>query len=691
MPKNEPNHLASQSRANDIQMPRHSVIIFYGRFSLSDLQDNSIDQQLRSCREEAKKHGQVISDEWVFSDEGVRGAEESRPELDRMLGLIRSGAINCSDLYIFDTSRLARDIEIAARLQRFFDYHKIRVHYVANGMVSGNPGFNLQHAMFSAFDQQFSATLGKHVRRGQIGQLEMGYAAMARCYGYDHVPDMDPRYADSFDARRRRGVNAVINPAQAEVVRMIFQLYRTGWGYNAIARRLNEMGIRSPRRPTRNKVRKWSTSSIRTILSNSRYTGRVRHGLMETTRHPESRKLVHQERDESEWKQYTFEDLRIISDEEFDEVQRIRASRDTLGDRRKTGGLNKAKGVYVFSGLLYCDLCGSNMTICQPDTYMCPTAYKHAGCNNKMKLNRTSLERDLMERLVRTVRKARSFKQIVDAVMAEVDRQRKEAEKTSHANNLNRGGLETKLVSVTREIDGLVNAIARHGHSDALLKALGEREAEKKLIGQQLDACMRVAPEPVERSEVEGMLSDALENLADILLGDPIICRKEIRKRIKRLVLTPSTFEGHPAYLLSGDIQLFSRDDAKMLGSNGSITADHFLLSLSGTVLKLDSRGKVLRITTAASPKPSCSTEGPLPKSPEAAELSEGDTEAIWREVASMDVEAFLAKVESSSRGPSAVEEIEWDDPGTEAEESSCVYDARFGGLRLAARDAASL
>ncbi len=201
-----------------------------------------------------------------------------------------------------------------------------------------------------------------------------------------------------------------------------------------------------------------------------------------------------------------------------------------------------------------------------------------------------------MERLVRTVREATSFNEIVDKVMAETDRQRKEAEIASQANNRNREGLEARLAKVTWEIDGLVNVIAQHEHSDALLQALGVREAERKQIGQLLDECTRVAAEPLERSEVEDMLSSALEELADILLADPAICRKEIRKRIDRLVLTPSTFEGQPAYILSGDIQLLQRDNPKMLGCNGSITAEHFWHRLSGMLLKLDSRGKVLRI-----------------------------------------------------------------------------------------------
>jgi hypothetical protein len=589
MPEVGPEHSETSP-----QNQAENIAWFYGRYSDTELQNkDSIDQQLLASRTDAAKQGQVIPQERVFADAGIRGSEDDRPELNRLQNLIRSG-VKCIDLYIFDTSRLARDREIAARLQKFFDFHRVRVHYVANGMISGNASFNLQHAIYSAFDQQFSRTLGENVKRGHRHRFETGYFAGARCYGHRHVPDIDPACADSYNRRRRRGVWVELDPVESEVVRVAFRLYRGGKGYTSIARYLNEQGIRSPRRPTRNSIRCWSASSVRTILSNERYIGIVRLGVLETLKDPDTKKVVHRKRPEAEWKTYHAEGLRIVSDEEFYAVAKLRASRDT----RKTGGLNKAKGVYIWSGLLKCGVCEGSITICQPGIYMCSTAYKKGGCTNRMKLSRLALERDLTELLVRMVREARSFDAMVEAVAQEVNRQQEEAEKAAKAASANRETVEVKLSSFNKEISGLVASLIQHGFSEAISTALREREAHKKLLLQQIEKAENKEVTYFTREQVAEFLSSGLSEMAEILLADTKTCREEIHKRVSHLMLTPVTLENHPAYEISGDLRLFNEEKAKILGCNGSITVKHFglNLNLSGLILKLEANGNILRI-----------------------------------------------------------------------------------------------
>ncbi len=595
MPRNPPKHPV-QPFSPDQGLPS-GEILFYGRFSLADNENNtSIAQQLRACREAAAKDGHEIPDDCAFADHAVRGSVEDRPGLNRLFDLLRSRAIKCTDLYIFDTSRLARDEELAMKFQKFFNFYKVRVHYVANGMVSGTAGFDLQHVIFSGLDAQYSKTLGQNVRRGQIDQLERGYAAMARTYGYKHVDDIDPAHADSFDRRNRKGVLAVLDPEQSEVVRLIFRLYLAGKGYDAIARYLNENGIRSPRRPTKSRLRLWSTTSVRTILTNERYIGNIHYGKLATVRDPETRKIVHQKRPEGDYRKFHFEELRIVSDAEFEAVRKLRASRDTLGAQRKSGGLAKGKGTYIWSGLLKCGRCGGPINVCQPDTYMCSTYYRRGGCTNETKLNRLALERDLTEYLVRMVREARSFDSMVDAVVNEAKRQQAEAEKAREAGIEGRENLQARLQKLRQEVDNLTSAVATLGLSDALSNGLRDREAQAKLLRQQLDSLEQKPGVWFTRAEVADFLSDGLAELANILLSDPQTCRDEIRDRVDHLILSPTIFEGQPSLEITGDLRLFNEEKIKMLGCNGPITAKHLALSLSGLVLKLESNGKILRV-----------------------------------------------------------------------------------------------
>jgi site-specific DNA recombinase len=511
--------------------------------------------------------------------------------------LLRQGHNTCTDLYIFETSRLARDLELAARLHKFFDYHKVRVHYVANGMVSGGSGFHLQHALSAVTDQQFSKTLGYNVRRGQLGQLAKGYVAQARCYGYRHVDDLDPAYADSFDRRRRKGVRAVVDLEQAEIVKRIFTMYRTGNGYDAIARDLNRLGIKSPRRPNKNKVRSWSTSSVRTILNNERYVGIVRYGVMEAIRHPETRKIVNRKRDKKDWEVFYFEELRIVTEKDFQAVREIRASRDTLKAQRKAGGLNKGKGTYIWSGLLKCGACGGSISVCQPGCYMCSTFYRRAGCSNNLKLNRLSLERDWTDDLVRMAKQAKSFDCLLDAVMKESERQQEEAFRLAEDQAGSRKNAGARVVELEREINGLTTSLAKHSYSDALSQGLREREAQHKLLVRELHAQQEVCRATLERVEVAEFLSEALEDLSEILRADPETCRSQVRQRVSHLVLTPATFENSPCYEISGDMRLFGQEKIKMLGRKGSIMAEHLVLDLSSVTLQLGPKGKIMHIT----------------------------------------------------------------------------------------------
>jgi DNA invertase Pin-like site-specific DNA recombinase len=572
---------------------------FLGRYSDDDLQkESSIDQQLLACREGARKNGHEIPDDSVFADAGVRGWKSDRPAISKLKELVKSGIAKPTDLYVFDTSRAFRDVEYAVGFRKFCEYHKIRLHFVANGMVSGTPGFNLVHTFRAVLDEEHSTTLGYNVKRGQRDQFEKGFYALARTYGYDHVDIVNPAYADSFDRRHRDGVRLVINPAQAEVIRHIFRLYRLGQGYDTIARHLNELGIRSPRRPTKNAVRLWGTSSVRTILANDRYTGIVRLGVHESLKERATDVIKHFKRPESEWRVAHDESIRIISDEDFASVQQIRKERDTLGVHRKTGGFNKAKGIYPWSGILECGECEGTMNIHQPNTYICSTAHRGGACSNKIRLNREGFQKQMLDLLVRLVRESRSFDRIVDSVMKEVLRQQAEARKRAVVHAEGRASAQEKLLSVDRDISNLVIALSRIPDSEAISSRLAELEAERKILAPLVAAPQSATEVAIDRKEVAEYLSKALENLADLLAKDPLTCRDEIRKRVKKLVLTPSTFEGHAALRITGDLRLFQDGDMKMLCRNVHIPTEHFrpVLNLTGLVVKLEANGKVLRV-----------------------------------------------------------------------------------------------
>lgn len=573
----------------------------YGRFSNAELQRaSSINQQVNACKDAVAKDGGYVPDHDIFEDPGVLGSEENRPGLNRLMDLVRTGRNDFSHLYIFDTSRLARDGEFAAKLRKFFKHHGITLHFVSNGMVSDNQAFEMQHAIFSAIDAQFSVTLGANVKRGHREQFLAGMVPCGRAYGFRNVEVIDPAFVESFDHKlKRKGVIHQIDEEQAEVLLLMKDLrLKEGLGYQAIARHLNERGIRSPRKPSKNPTRGWSHGTVRNMLINPRYIGLIRHGAMETLKDPETKKIVHRKRPDDQVITYRNESLRIFSDQEHHSlVERADARKDIYASRQAGGfGRTKQSRSYLLSGLLKCASCGSNISICQGGAYMCTNAWKGMGCRNKMKLNRAGLEQHLMEVLAATVRASATFDWLKERVLAEIQKQETEGRAAASKASSRKNSAESDLARLNHELDTLALAMRKHGFSETLSNALRAAEQEKDRVMEILD--QKVEPRlEMSEEEVIDSIGDALRRLDEILLSDPIHTREELRKRIDGLSLEPITFENAPAYKVRGDVRLFGGSEPVMLSSTSSTSTEHHFLTLGldGLILKLDERGAILR------------------------------------------------------------------------------------------------
>lgn len=174
--------------------------------------------------------------------------------------------------------------------------------------------------------------------RGKRQKLRTGKLANGiRIYGYDFDTNAD---------------GLAINEAEAKWVRLIFQWAREGLGPELIARRLNESGV-----PSKLDAQ-WRRCVVAGILKNTTYIGllvankRDSRGLDAQRRLPPERRKVKinaKIRSEGDWIRVPVP--AIISEQEFAEVQAIRA-----GFKRTA-----QVGVGLLSGLATCGLCGAPM------------------------------------------------------------------------------------------------------------------------------------------------------------------------------------------------------------------------------------------------------------------------------------------------------------------------------------------
>ena len=137
-------------------------------------------------------------------------------------------------------------------------------------------------------------------------------------------------------------------PEQARVVKMIFEMYRDGYGSHKIARKLNEMGIKTQ------KGSKWAAESLKKMRTNEHYLGKVVWNKRQNTRTIENGEVVVSRPIQDEYLVFPGKHEAIIDQDLWDAVQEIRSKIPPVK--------NRAKCVNPFAGIVTCQ-CGFSMTL----------------------------------------------------------------------------------------------------------------------------------------------------------------------------------------------------------------------------------------------------------------------------------------------------------------------------------------
>ena len=137
-------------------------------------------------------------------------------------------------------------------------------------------------------------------------------------------------------------------PEEARIVKLIFEMYRDGYGSHKIARTLNEMGIKTK------KGGKWAAESLKKMRTNEHYLGKVVWNKRQTTKTIENGEVVISRPVRNEYLVFPGKQPAIIEQELWDAVQEIR---DKIPPVK-----NKAKCVNPFAGLVTCQ-CGFCMSM----------------------------------------------------------------------------------------------------------------------------------------------------------------------------------------------------------------------------------------------------------------------------------------------------------------------------------------
>jgi site-specific DNA recombinase len=508
-------------------------VAIYARYSTDRQDARSIDDQVRRCRSYAASHSYSVMAE--YRDAAVSGAHIERVDMQRLLAAARTkGGAPFRAVLVDDLSRLSRDLGNTWQIV-FHDLAAadVKVVDVTTGMASDGAGARLTFGAMALVNDTFLQLVRAETHRGLEGRALAGFSTGGRCYGYTTVEEDNP--PDPAHPRKQ----FAIDRDEAAVVLRVFRLFADGFSLKNIAATLNEEGLAAPNDGGRgNKIgHGWGHTTIRAMLCNERYRGRVTWNQSKYVRVPGRKGRRRVMRPESEWVTARCPDLVIVPDALWEEAHaRFRRVHATARGRPAGAGRNPR----LVSGLLRCGICGGSMTVVSTKK-KAGVSYARFGCTAHASRGATICPNDL------SVSERRASRTLVSALKDKLDRpelverfiavfqQRAGALKTE--NPAATEEMERRLRDSERRIANLTESLAKLGWSDALASRLREEEAHLgRLKAERTAGAKQLAPRVLPPPAA---IASYAKNLFALLETDPVRGREILARFVAPVVLTP--------------------------------------------------------------------------------------------------------------------------------------------------------
>ena len=456
----------------------------YSRFSTDLQNERSIEDQLSLCQSYASREG--LSVVRTYEDRARSGG--SLMGRDGLLKLLDDARENSFDVVIVEAlDRLSRDMEDLAGIHKRLSFLGIEIRAVHEGVVN-----TVLVGLRGLVGQLYREDNAHKVRRGQAGRVKQGLAGGGLTYGYAAIAG-------------RSGERVVVE-AEAQVIRRIFQEYVDG--------RL-ERGAG--------------------ILQNELYVGRLVWNKVRMVKDPDTGKRLSRSNPKSDWQVADVPHLAIVNPELFAAAQKRKE------ERGRTHPSHQRRPRRMLSGLLRCGSCGASMATNGRDKsgrvrIRCSAATESGTCSDAKTFYLDTVESAVLSGLKSELRAPKVISEYVRTYL-------EERKRLAIASNAKRQRLEHQLGQLNREIERLVNAIAKgHGDPSVLGPQSTALDAKRKRISKELQseppAPKEVALHPVILKRYEEQLGRLEEALAKgISAGDG-----EAAEAIRDLVETVTVF-----------------------------------------------------------------------------------------------------------------------------------------------------
>lgn len=284
---------------------RQRKVVFYGRVSTEhEAQLAALENQIQWYDDIAAKNPNwYILKKYI--DEGITGTQaKKRPAF---LQMVQDAKQKKFDLIVTrEVCRFARNTVDTLVVTRELKNYGVEVYFVEDNIWTMDGDGELRLTIMATLAQEESRKISERVRAGQKISRDKGVL-----FGNGNIL--------GYDRDKAKGTY-VINPEQAETVRMIYDMYSVGKGMSQIR---NEL-IRLKRKDSSGLVR-WENCKIARILHNSTYKGYPAY--LKSRRNNFLDQKIIRNRDEDTYLYVKGDFEPIISEEQWDRCRQIREQR----------------------------------------------------------------------------------------------------------------------------------------------------------------------------------------------------------------------------------------------------------------------------------------------------------------------------------------------------------------------------
>lgn len=341
----------------------------YIRVSTDDQLEYSPASQLEKIKEFAKSHNYILTDDFIFVDEGISGRNVSkRPEFNRMISLAKSKPTPFETILVWKFSRFARNREDSIVYKSMLK-KQCGISVVSVSEPVGDDKMSvLIEAMIEAMDEYYSINLAEEVKRGMTQKIKEGGIVSVAPYGYKIV-----------DGKLE------IVPDQAIFIKNIFDDFLDGMSYLAITKKYSNMGL---------KTRYGNSPDKRFfdyLLQNPVYCGKVRWS-------PDGNGASKRNFTNSSIITADGKHQPIISEETFYKAQeRVRKIKELYPKHQRSSQPFQ----YMLKGLVRCGTCGA--TLVNTGSGLNCHNYTRGTCHTSHYISMNKIEKFVIEELKRQI------------------------------------------------------------------------------------------------------------------------------------------------------------------------------------------------------------------------------------------------------------------------------------------------